>query len=135
MTSTTTTAADAAPATLADPEHTVRRDRHIQYEWEISRDDEGKRRLAVLSILHHKGGARRPGYFAASLRNEDEETRPTLGPVRSFLVLSGLSVCREEVPRFSQKQMDRFAQTALARLGGLYRQHDERVAPYFREAT
>jgi hypothetical protein len=130
MTSTSDTP-DATHTTtlLRDPEQTVHGERHVIYEWELGKDDEGARQLAVLSISHHKhrGG----GYFTALVRNETVNHKGNVTE-RCFAPLSAARICTEEVPRYSAKGMQEFAATALDRLRGLYEQGDPQVHSYFR---
>jgi hypothetical protein len=113
---------------LRDPEQTVHDERHFSYEWELGKDEEGARQLAVLSISHHKhrGG----GCFTALVRNETVNEKGNITE-RCFAPLSAARICTEEVPRYSAKAMREFAATALDRLRGLYERGDLQVHGYF----
>jgi hypothetical protein len=114
---------------LRDPERTVDGERHVSYEWELGKDGEGARQLAVLSISHHK--QRAGGCFTALVRNETVKTTGGI-TAHCFALLSATRICTEEVPRYSAKGMQEFAATALHRLRGLYEQGDPQVHGYFR---
>jgi hypothetical protein len=129
----------AAPAVkLPDPEREVRRERGINYEWEISNDGEAGRRLAVLSITHRAAGMSlsgrsQPNHFAATLRNQSEQKRPGGIVTRGFSLSCGqVVIAAEEVTRFSQKRQDTFAKAALETLRERYEQQHEDVLSYFR---
>lgn len=113
---------------LRDPEQIVHDERQVSYEWELGKDDEGARQLAVLSISHHKhrGG----GCFTALVRNETVNEKDGIIE-HCFAPLSAIRICTEEVLRYSAKRMEQFAATALDRLRGLYEQGDPRVHGYF----
>lgn len=118
-----------ATTSLRDPERTVDGERHVSYEWELGKDGEGARQLAVLSISHHK--QRAGGCFTALVRNETVKTTGGI-TAHCFALLSATRICTEEVPRYSAKGMQEFAATALHRLRGLYEQGDPQVHGYFR---
>jgi hypothetical protein len=119
----------AATTSLRDPEQTVHDERHISYEWELGKDEEGARQLAVLSISHHRhrGGS----CFTALVRNETVNEKGNITE-RCFAPLSATRICTEEVPRYSAKGMREFAATVLHRLRDLYEQGDPQIHSYFR---
>jgi hypothetical protein len=110
-----------------------RRDpREIAYEWELASDGE----FVVLTITHKRAsldietGRELPGRFEAEVNNQRQRPSTSTAAVRE-IPFSGLRICWEETPRFSKKGMEAFADTALARLAGLYLTGDARVASYF----
>jgi hypothetical protein len=121
---------------LADPQRIVPGERSVIYEWEITNDDKGHRRLAVLIVQYRKKGVnyatyeRHPNSFVSWLRTEEEDTTE-LCPMRTYEGLSGIQITTEEVTRFSQKRLRAFADAALQRVRHLYTEQGGVLAPYF----
>lgn len=121
---------------LRAPDTRGQGERRIVFEWGLSNDGKGHRRLAVLMVSFRKAGIsytnyeQHPTEYIASLRNEDEDTSGSF-PMRSYVGLSGLGVCREATSRFSRKGLARFAEIAARELKARYAAGDEAVLAYF----
>ena len=121
---------------LRAPDARARGERRIVFEWELSDDGEGHRRLAVLTVSFRKTGInyinyeRHPTEYIAGLRNEQEDTVGSL-PTRSYSPRDSLGVCREATNRFSKKGLAAFAETAARELKRRYAASDAAVLAYF----
>ena len=124
---------------LAEPTAIVRKDRRITFEWLVKEDQqhgEPRRHLACLNVTHQRAGCnmfsgRQHGNCYTASLGREVETRGPYGVARGFRLFSALGIVAEDTSRFSQKQFERFADLALARLRALYAAGDERVMPYF----
>jgi hypothetical protein len=76
-------------------------------------------------------GSQHGNRYVASLGRETETAASHGGVMRAFRLFSALGIVSEDTGRFSQKQFERFADLALARLRALYAAGDQRVMPYF----
>jgi len=126
----------AIPIGLADPHAVEQQGRSTEFEWEITNDGKGHRRLAVLRVGFQKAGInysnyqRHPTQFTASLRNEDEDKTGSL-PTRSYWGLSGIGICQQEATRFSRKALATFAEVALKTLKERYAAGDTAILAHF----
>ena len=103
-----------------------RRDpREITYEWELTSDD-GTRERVVLRITHQpagidvEAGQRLPSRFEAELTSQTKQPPSVTEVTGRDIPFTGLRICWEQAPRFSQKGMEAFVDTVLSRLAGLY---------------
>lgn len=121
-------------------EHDVS-NRHLEWRWQLAQLDprrEGGRRAsyAVLSCSHrsaHSLGAQH-GQLRAHLGRRSEETA---GGIRSveFALLDGLGILRQEIHRYSARQLEQFGARALSACLDMYGRSDHRVTKYFEIAT
>ena len=119
------------PRRLARPDHQLHGDRWSTYAWELRSGEGGVRELAVLHVGYRPDGPRAHEFYA-TLQNETAQD-PARAIVRRGLGAGGgIILCREEVSRFTPLALERFAELALARLGGLYGHSDPRVTRFFR---
>lgn len=124
--------------------------RAISFAWELAKlpsdssREVNKRRLAVLSVTHHKAG---PNYFSGESRSEDcfsvtlaqqtvadvlNGTGEKVGTVTSHMLFAGLGIA--ELPagkRFSAKRLQEAADEALAIFTEHFVSGEEKVLRYF----
>jgi hypothetical protein len=123
---------------LRDPDRRTIRSRTVSYEWDLFEDDEQKRTMAVLSIMHDTAGAhvlsgRQHGNeFAAILSNETVQPRSSGIVARGFLVRQGIRLGTQPVSRYSEKRRDTFAAAMLELLHRAYAESNPQVTRYFR---
>ncbi|MGA2163342.1 MAG: hypothetical protein ABSH36_02605 [Solirubrobacteraceae bacterium] len=109
--------------------------RAITYEWSVS-SDTGAEGLVVLRITGKSAGLDidegrcLPSRYEAELANHIWVPSPNDGSVGE-IPFTGLRICWEQTPRFSETGMEAFAGVALERLRGLYLAGDTRLSPYF----
>ncbi len=85
----------------------------------------------MLHIGYRPGGPRAHEFYA-TLQNETAPDPARTIVRRGLDAGGGIILCREQVSRFTPGALARFAELALARLGGLYGHSDPRVTRYFR---
>jgi hypothetical protein len=95
---------------LRDPDRRLPDGRELRLVWDLGADPEGGTRQAVLSIGHHK--KRRGGSFTATLLNQTEEGNEQ----RMGAVTDWKRIAQAPAARYSARQLEEFADTALAAL-------------------
>jgi hypothetical protein len=118
------------PRPLARPDHRLAGDRSVTYAWDLRTRDDGRRELAVLHVGYRLDGPRAHEFYA-TLQNETARDPARTIVRRGLGAGGGIILCREEVSRFTPAALERFAELALDRLGGLYGNSDPRVTRYF----
>jgi hypothetical protein len=109
----------------------------VTYEWTVKDADRYERHLAVLTVSFHGAdldidvGRRVPDRYEAQLTKQQCVRSPVKRVVAGDIPFSGLRICWQGAPRFSNTGLDRFATTALRRLAVLYEIGDTHVFPYF----
>jgi len=103
------------------------RNRTVHFEWVVEQKDEVTAVIAQLSCSHDKDRK----HFYATLHQVTREERPTGFTATSFSIFDGLSIQRDEVARFSQKALDRFADEVLANVDRMRADGNEEVESYF----
>ncbi|MEA2309804.1 MAG: hypothetical protein QOI65_2090 [Thermoleophilaceae bacterium] len=119
------------PRPLARPDHRRAGDRSVTYAWDLRTRDDGRRELAVLHVGYRLDGPRAHEFYA-TVQNETARDPARTIVRRGLGAGGGIILCREEVSRFTPLALERFAELALDRLGGLYGHSDPRVTRYFR---
>ena len=119
------------PRPLARPDHQLAGNRSVTYAWDLRAGASGGRELAVLHVDYRPGGPRAHEFYA-TLQNETAPDPARTIVRRGLGAGGGIILCREEVSRFTPLALERFAELALARLGGLSGHSDPRVTRYFR---
>ncbi len=124
------------PRILQDPDAFKQYERSTSREWALTADTEGRFSIAVLLVTFELPGVDISsvphGYqFTALLGCQTRPSSPNACPVPGDFDKS-LRICREEVPGFSRRGLDRFDEDAIERLRGLYARSHPRVTRFFR---
>jgi hypothetical protein len=123
------TAEDTTTPALRDADRVVARDRNVTFVWDLGADPEGGIYQAALSVHHHK--YERGGAFSATVQNQTHEGNT----IRMKDILTGRTrILDRRVARYSKKDLEAFADEALATLREKYGTDDEEgwaLAGYF----
>ena len=117
---------------LRDPDRTDHDDHEITFVWNLGEDPDGGVRQAVVRINHHKHA--RGGAFSATLLNQTEQKTLSATEQRMGEITDWTRIADEPVARYSNAQLERFADGALERVHSLYGQDSHegrRVHGYF----
>lgn len=105
----------------------ITRNRTVKFEWLVEQKSETERVVAQLSCSHDKDRKQ----FYATLYQVTKEDRESGFMSTRFSIFDGLNIQRDEVARFSQKALDRFADEVLANVERLRADGNEKVESYF----
>ncbi len=105
---------------LRDPDRTDHDDHEITFVWSLGEDSDGGTRQAVVRINHHKHA--RGGAFSATLLNQTERKTPSVTEQCMGAITEWTRIADEPVARYSNTQLERFADGALERVRSLYGQ-------------
>jgi hypothetical protein len=108
---------------LPEPSRRKQEDREVRFLWDLGDDPDGGVRQVVLSIMHHKH--QRAGVFSATILNQTEQHTEFGVQKRMGSITDWTRIAAKHAARYSDAQLEQFAQEALARLTVLYVQDDK----------
>jgi hypothetical protein len=104
---------------LRDPDCEERGDREVIYVWDLGADTDGGTRQTVLAVSHHRQA--RGGVFSATILNRTQD-----GPVTSMGdITTWLRIAAQPTARYSKRELDAFAASALCQLQDKYQGEDD----------